>query len=191
MPEAQVFTDLQSAAKRVFVRANGGLVAARTGVVNDAVLNFLTAPTITGSVDLVTAANSANNGTSVVLRAPGIYSAELYVEILADALIPVLGISQDVAAAGLIGAASFGIAGFLDVQIPVIAVASVAGSTWPVKLYTEFEVTDVQARQDISNIIGSTIRFHASTAAGATPGVGLAQTPPYWRIRRIRDAYAA
>lgn len=190
MPESQAFTDLQSASKRVFVRANGGLVAGRTGVVNDAVLLFLTAPTVTGSVDLVTAANDANAGTSIVLRAPGIYIAELYVEILADALIPVLGISQDVAAAGLIGAAAFGIAGFLDVLTPVVPVGSAAGMIYPVKLTTEFEVNDIQARQVVGGVTGSIIRFHASTAAGATPGAGLQQVPPYWRVRRIRDAYA-
>lgn len=190
MPETQAFTELQSASKRVFVRATGGLVAGRTGAVNDAVLLFAVAPVVTGSVDLVTAANDAAAGSSFVIRAPGIYAVELYVEILADALIPVLGISQDVAAAGLIGAAAFATAGFVDVMTPVIPVGTAAGAIVPVKISTTLEVTDIQARQVVGGITGSILRFHASTAAGATPGVGLQQAPPYYRIRRIADAYA-
>ncbi len=190
MPETQAFTEPQSASKRVFVRATGGLVVGRTGAVNDAVLLFANLPVVTGSVDLVTAANEANDGSSFVLRAPGIYAVELYVEILADAIIPVLGISQDVAAAGLIGAASFATAGFVDVMTPVIAVATAAGVTAPVKISTTLEVTDLQARQVVGGITGSIIRFHASTAGGATPGAGLVQATPYYRIRRIGDAYS-
>jgi hypothetical protein len=140
--------------------------------------------------DRIEAANDANLGTSVIVREAGWYALELYVEILADALIPIVGISKNVAAAGLTGAPSFAIAGFLDVQQPVIAVASAAGVIAPLKITTIEEVTQLEASNVVGGVEGAIFRFHSAIAAGATPGAGLVQATPYYRVKRIANSYS-
>ncbi len=197
MAESQAFTDLQSAAKRVFVRTAGivGTPGAATGLVNTTVLQWGEAPTtLQGSVDLVTVVNDADLGTSVQLRAPGLYEVELYLTVLAaagDAGAPAFGISQDVEAAGLLQVPEFSLDGMLDVSNPRINSVTVAGSTWPLKIVSWLEVTDAQARQVVGGITGSIVRFHGSEQDGTDPSAALVGADSYFQIQRLRDAYTA
>jgi len=195
MPQSQAFTKLQSASERIIVRAVGGFTTVRTGTTNISVLNFANNPTVNGVVagqaEYVTAANSATLGSSVVLRMPGIYTVQFFANIVADALIPIFGISQDVAAAGLTTAPSFATAGFFNVQPPVVAVATAAGCIIPVNITSSFEVTDRQAAQVAGGVTGSIIRFHAATSGPATPGAGVEQATGYFEIRRTGPAFAS
>jgi hypothetical protein len=185
----QPFAALQSTVGRQSAEANGGLVAGRTGAVNDCVLLFAVAPTLVGVRDFFTAINDPDEGTSVTVRAPGWYALELYVEIVADDLVPTVGVSQDVAAAGLIQTPDYSIAGFLDVQSPVLDVLTVAGTTIGVKITSLAEVTDLQANQVIGGVEGSRFRFHGAIAEGSAPGAGLVQATPYYRVKRIGRAF--
>lgn len=192
MPEAQAFTDLQSASKRVVVRAAGavGIVPPAVGAVDTGILLWGEVPVVTGSVDLVTAENNANLGTRVILRAPGIYCVEFYVEVISaagDAANPVFGVSQDVEIPdGLVDPATFADTGYLDVTQPFLNVVTTAGMLYPQKLTSWFEVTDTQANQVVGGVTGSIIRFHSSEPVG-----GQVLDTAYYQVRRIRDAYAA
>ncbi len=162
------------------IENTGGLVATPfTGAVNDVVLLFTAAGTVTGPGIYITEVNDANNGTSVTVTKAGLYSYKLYFESFQAADI-VFGVSQDVAAAGLTGAPSFAIAGFLDVQASTGVAAEVSK---PLEIAGTFIVSPEQ------EVAGTVIRFHASTPAGAAPAAILVQATAYYRIRRINQAH--
>ncbi len=165
---------------RAEILNTGGLVATPfTGVVNDAVLLFTALGVITGPPAGIVQANDANAGTSVTLFQPGVYDVKLYLQQLA-AQTTEYGISQDVAAAGLIGDPSFAIAGFLEVRRSV----SIAGQTAePLGISTTVFVNAAQAAN------GTVIRFHATDGAGAAPAADFTAAACYYRIQRINQNY--
>jgi len=158
----------------------GGLVASPfTGSASDAVLLFLAAGTVTGPTADIVETNSATLGTSVVITAPGVYEAKLYLQQV-PAVTVVAGISQDVAAAGLTGDPSFAIAGFIDVQTKV-TIAGQTAAAWSITS-TIFVPPELEG--------GTTIRFHATDGAGGAPAVSLTQAAPYYSIQKINDLHA-
>ena len=187
MPEGVAFEDLQKSRGILAAVGLGGLVALRTGTINTAVLHWAAGGTgVIGGSDAISLVNSTTLGSSVEIRTPGIYVAELGALLVGDELAATIGISQDVAAAGLANPPSFAIAGFLDALPGNIPVAT--GITYPLKVPTTFEVTAVQARQVVGGVTGSVIRFHATGDAGA-PGTSIGPLT-YFRLRRIHAAYS-
>jgi len=173
----------QPLAERVGVVVRGvGLVASPfTGSANDCVLLFAGSGAQTGPTAYMTVANSATAGTSVTINKAGKYRVKLYLEGGAEPIDVVYGISQDVAAAGLIGAASFSIAGFVDVQRTTYVGILI---TEPMEI-----VTDIDVRPEQEGT-GSVVRFHASTAAGAAPAADLIQAAAYYSVERINQLQA-
>ncbi len=157
----------------------GGLVADPfTGAVNDTVLLFAAVGAITGPAAYITEINEANNGTSVTLQKAGVYEVKLYLQEVASQTV-VIGISQDVAAAGLNSDPSFAIAGFLDVQSGTTGV----GQVQPMSLTT----TIIVRPED--EVAGTVIRFHASDGANGAPAGSFTQAAAYYRIRRVNQAH--
>ena len=161
----------------------GGLVAAFTGTNDDAVLSFTGAAVLVGPTGAITSTNSATLGTTVGITLAGVYEAELGGTLGASAGC-VMGISQDMEAAGLTIAPVFGTAGVLD----VLAATAPAATVIPFKLTTTFLVTSALAGQT-GTPAGSIIRFLGTDAAGAAPA-GLTLASWYARIRRVGDLAA-
>lgn len=176
---------------RLEVFNRSGLVASPfTGATSLTVLLFAGASGFVGPQGAiqvpswVTAVNDANLGTLVTLIEPGTYQVDLYLEQVGDPVADtdvVYGISQDVAAGGLIAVPSFATAGMLAVQrnvsledivpLPISAIAYVSPE---------------------QSIAGSIIRFHAALGAGGPPVDALTAGDPgaWFRIRRINQLHS-
>ncbi len=163
----------------------GGLVATPfTGAVNDSVLLFAAAPLILGPGGYLAANNDANNGTTVTINKPGAYTCVLSVECDEEPIDVVVGLSQDVAAAGLTNAPAFATAGFLDVQRTTYAGAPTAGMRVPLQIATTVIVSPEQA------VAGSVIRFHATTPAGAAPANAFVAASAFYVVQRVNQAHS-
>ena len=161
----------------------GGLVAAMTGTTNDAVLNFTGVAVIVGPTGAITSTNSVADGTTVGITLPGVYQVELG-GTLGAAASAEMGISQDVAAAGLTTDPAFATAGMLD----VLGATAPAATVIPFKLSTTVLVRANAAGQ-AGTPAGSIIRFHGTAGGDAAPA-GLTQASWYARIQRIGDLAA-
>lgn len=169
----------QSLSQRIEVLNTGGFVASPfTGSASIAVLLFTAASTITGPAAYATAVNSATLGTVVTLFKPGRYSVELGL-VTAASIAPVIGLSQDVAVAGLTTTPTFANAGTTDVLATLVP----AATNLPVKISTEIIVP-----RSLSQV-GSVIRFLAALAGDAAPALGFIQASGYFRIRNIGAAF--
>ena len=166
----------QNLDQRVEALSTGGFVASPfTGSVNTAILLFAVAATITGPAAFIDVINSATLGTLVRLRKAGRYSVEFGVVTAASGQ-PVLGVSENVAAAGLTGDASFAINGIVDVLTPLAP----AATNLPVKITTEVIVPP--SFETAADPFG--VRFHAS-ASGNPPANLLIQASGYFRVRYL------
>jgi len=169
----------QSLSQLVEVFNRGPLVASPfTGSVNDAVLLWANASTVTGPGAYATTVNSASAGTSVTLFKPGRYSVELGLASAASVPLSV-AISQDVAAAGLNSTPTFAINGIVDVLRMVVP----AAMNIPFKFTTELHVPRTAEQA------GSIVRFHATLDAGDPPTNAIIQASAYFRIRNIGAAF--
>lgn len=171
--------------RREVLNTTGLSASPHTGTINTTVLLFAGAPTFVGPQGAVPipswldSANSATLGTTVTIFKPGVYMAELYLEQL-DGFDITFGISQDVAAAGLIAVPAFATAGVLTVSRNV----SVATET-NVPHLVKVPIT-VSPEQSAA---GSVIRFQAALTAGGAPvDAFVADSPGAWfRIRCIGE----
>lgn len=155
---------------------NFALVASpSTGSTNDNVLLWAAGnQAVTGPTSWANIVNDAALGTSITINKAGTYIVELGVGLLAAAALLVLGISQDVAGAGLTDNLTIGTTGALDCTTPITIVDADLGFQ---KLTTKVYVSQQQ------EIAGSVIRFHAGAAAGAAPATMLDVARSYYRIR--------
>ncbi len=166
----------------------GGLVATPfTGSGNTAVLLFTAAATPTGPQGAVaipswaTSANDAVAGTSVTILKPGMYFVQLYAQQVASVDV-VYGISQDVAAAGLLATAipAFATAGFVSVQRRV----TIAGQSQTSTLLSAVIPVSPEQSQ-----LGSVIRFHATLGATGAPAATQTAAAAWYRVRKINDLH--
>lgn len=166
--------------QRSFVN-NGGLQASPfTGVVNDAVLLFAAGGTQVGPTGDIVVANDANDGTSVTLNKSGIYEVKLYLEQLAATVLE-YGISEDVAAAGLVNDPDFSILGMLEVGNNT----TIAGQLQPIEL-----VTTVLVSPEEEGGAGKVVRFHATDGANGAPALRFTQAACYYSVRRVNQLHA-
>lgn len=185
MPEGQSFVRTQSQSSKISVRNQAGLVAARTGTVDTAVLSWA-AGTTTEGADSIEAVSAAATGTVIRIRTPGVYRCEIGALKVADADTPItFGFSRDVAAGGLAAVPAFATAGMLAVM-PIAAPAAALVNV-PFIYSTEIEVTQADARKVVSAVQGVQVRFHAFGAAAA-PAAGLAQTPCWFLVEWVGPA---
>lgn len=179
--------DLPLAARNELLNTGGLVASPFTGSVNTAVLLFAAAATPTGPQGAVaipswaTSDNSATLGTSITLLKPGMYFVQLYVQQVASVDV-VYGISQDVAAAGLLATAipAFATAGMLAVQRRV----TIAGQTQTATpLWAIVPVSPEQSQ------LGSVIRFHATLGATGAPAVTQTAAAAWYRVRKLNDLH--
>lgn len=175
--------------RREVLNTTGLVASPHTGTINTTVLNFAGAATFIGPQGAVAipswidSTNSATLGTTVTIFKPGVYMVELYLEQIADAMVGfdiTFGISQDVAAAGLIAVPSFATAGVIAVERHVtIATETIVPHLVKVPVTVSPEQSSA----------GSVIRFHAALTAGGAPVDALtADTPGAWfRVRAIGE----
>lgn len=159
----------------------GGLVAGRSGAVNDGVLLF-----VGGSVSLTTwgiAApdNDADEGTSVRIFRSGVYMVELGLMVSAGATV-IAGISAN-QSAGFTGDPSFANVGTLDVLSATTPVGNVA------PIYIKTPVYVAPGRAGDANSGGVVIRFLGSDGAGGAPA-GIVQATAYYSITRVGTLYS-
>lgn len=187
MVQPQSAERLQSQSLRISVRNQAGLVVARTGTTDTAVLSFA-AGTVTEGADSIEAVSTAANGTVVRIRTSGRYVCEIGAIKIADADTPItFGFSVDVDAAGLAAVPAFATAGMLAV-VPIAAPAAALVNV-PFLYTTEIDVSAEQARQVVSGVQGAQVRFHAFGAAAA-PAAGLGQTPAWFAVRWVGPSNA-
>lgn len=194
-PAQQAYAENQSQSARVAVRNQGILTPARVGAVNTAVLLFQSLPTTPGigylfGLDYIEQINDDDLGTQVRIRAPGQYVIELGLLVVGqDApLNPTVGVSVDVEAAGLVSVPSFAIDGMLDVWPTLLPL----GEQFGLKITTEIEVTQEEARRVVGGVQGRVVRFHAAAedeGEPTAPGASIAQEPSWFQIRRVADSY--
>ncbi len=159
----------------------GGLVGSPfTGTANIAVLLFTAAGVVTGPAAFYNEVNDAAAGTSVTLTRAGVYSVTLHLEQAATQA-TTMGISQDVAAAGLNSRPAFTIAGFEDVWGSLSTAATNPSMTVTTPIYVDDALVGAG---------GSVIRFHATTSGGAAPAGDLNAAPAYYRIRLVNALHA-
>lgn len=133
----------------------GGLNATETGSTDDAVLRFdAAAPTIVGPG--ISVATTAANGTVITITHPGWYFVE-FTGVTKAATTVHLGLSSNVAAAGLNSDPSFAIAGMLEVLAPIVTPAA---NDTPFALRHCLEVLKGTAQ---------VVRFHATDGSDAAP----------------------
>lgn len=184
MPQGQQFVDLQSSANTISVRNQAGLVAARTGTTDTAVLSWA-AGVVTVNADAIEAVQTAANGTVIRVRTPGRYRAEIGLIKVADADNPItFGFSRDVVAGGLAAVPSFATSGMLAAQAVAAPAAAVVSPPW--NYSTEVQVSQAQARQVVGGVQGVLLRFHAFGAAAA-PAAGLSQAG-WYMVERVGDS---
>jgi hypothetical protein len=186
----------QSQSQRVAIRNQGIVVPARTGTTNVAVVQWQSDVTTIGigfqkGLDWIEQVRSDELGTEVRIRAPGIYAIEwgFFINGQDPPLNPILGISADVEASGLVSLPDFAIVGMLDVFPTALPLGTQMGG----KMTTELEVTQEAARKVVGGVQGTIVRFHAATAdegPAVGPGGSLQQEPCYYQITRTGNSYA-
>jgi hypothetical protein len=156
----------------------GGLAASPfTGSTNDVVLLFNGAGTVTGPTADIVETNSATDGTSITISAPGVYLVKLYVAVFELATV-IFGISQD-QTTNLAGAdPAFATPGVLDVQT-----VTTAGVTFSGKEITRA----VMVRPEDEG--GSVIRFLCSDGSAGAPTALLTQAAVYYSIQQINQLH--
>lgn len=167
-------------AQRRSIVNTGGLVASPfTGSTNDVVLLFNAAGTVTGPAADIVETNSATDGTSVLISAPGIYLVSLYVEVV-ESVTVIAGISQD-QTTNLAGAdPAFATPGVLDVQTMTLPASTLAGISISRAVFVSPEDADA----------GSTIRFLASDGSNGAPTSALTQAACYYTIEQINQLHS-
>lgn len=149
----------------------GGLNAAETGSTDDAVLRFAAAGTIIGPG--IAEATTAANGTIVTITRPGWYNIELRGVTKATTVVDV-GISANVAAAGLNSDPAYTIAGMLVAQGSINS--TLATTQLPIVLDAKLEVIKGAS---------ALVRFHATNGSDAAPDFSTTLASFYFRIVRL------
>lgn len=155
------------------------LNGARVGTVDTAVLRFNPPspdPIIEGAG--IASDTTVENGTIWTISKPGVYEVELEAEVGATNTV-VLGISKDVAAAGLTADPAYGTAGMVKVS----TTTNPAGTVQTAEIKATIRVSGAEAQA------GCLIRAHGTDGAAGAPA-GLALAGVRARITRI-NGYAA
>ncbi len=150
----------------------GGLNATETGGTDDAVLRWNAAAAVTGLG--ITEATTAANGTIITIDRPGEYDINLTGLTEASGTVDV-GVSANVAAAGLNSNPEFAILGFLKVIQPILTPAALQ---IPFTMNTKVFVIKGTAQL---------VRFHATNGSDAAPDFSSTIAEFSYRITRVQD----
>ncbi len=158
-----------------------GAAGAGVGTASTAVLRFLVAGTAIVS-PYITATDSATDGTSITIRTPGSYRAEIMIpQVAATSLL--MGISIGFAVVlPLTANPAMGVAGVIAVGGPNTLAAMTAAGRY---LGVDFNVPD-----DESGSTRAVLRFLATDNAGATPVAAFTAAGIWARIKRQCDIAA-
>lgn len=155
---------------------NNTINATPTGSTNDAVLRFNAAGTATeDDPGTFTETTTAADGTSLAIKKAGIYLFT-FTATLTGAVPVFFGISQDVAAAGLVNDPAFATTGFLAIADCL----SVASNTAVCSLMATVYVSRALA----ASATGSVLRCHATNSGNAAP-VGIVAGSVQYRVALI------
>lgn len=153
------------------------------GTTNDAVLRYNVANDVVVGEGL-TIVHDAVNGDEIDITRSGVYLVQQVFSQAASVTVA-LGLSADVAAAGLTGDPTMLLAGMLTVGGAILP----AANSMHHSLQSIIQVTAAQAEASIANPNGHRIRAHGTNGAGAVvaDAAVLTNTDCFFRVVRLGD----
>lgn len=159
----------------------GGLVADPfTGSTNDVVLLFGSAGTVSGPTADIVETNSATDGTSVTLTAPGVYIAKLFLQVnAATSLSIIAGLSVDQTTNLAAANPAFATPGVIAVRSYTLPTAE--------DYACEIAAAIMVRPEDESS--GRVVRFLASDGSAGAPSSILTAASCYYTIEQVNQLH--